>query len=282
MEIKNTLLAVMGLSVGVSAFASEDVSDAVIAAQRAELAAATEGLGFGPQSPRDLDQLEGENSRIFGEAPSSTEMNLCNIHFHEGAEHRGGDFTTFAGNGDGNGFGTGFLFDGELVGREARRFRFPVCQDENGFLETGDTIELHYVYSSALVEPGPGLSSCISPSISNPQLRVEAQVMVMVNDRNAADFRELTKIETVDGFFQAVNIPRDTGFPTKYAGSTTGPSFNTQGSPLQVSWAVRPRVLRVDIASVARWCASNPFDESAAQGVRNLVINPDLLSEVPH
>jgi hypothetical protein len=31
-------------------------------------------------------------------------MNLCNIHFHKNAEHKGGEFTQYAGNGDGDGF----------------------------------------------------------------------------------------------------------------------------------------------------------------------------------
>ena len=32
--------------------------------------------GFGPQTPRDIDQLHGENTRITSLAPSSSEMNL--------------------------------------------------------------------------------------------------------------------------------------------------------------------------------------------------------------
>ena len=79
-----------------------------IAQQRANLALATAGGGFGPQSPRDLDTAVGNNARSYASAPPYSEMNLCNIHFHEGAEHRGGNFTTYAGPGDGKGYGTGF------------------------------------------------------------------------------------------------------------------------------------------------------------------------------
>ncbi len=63
----------------------------------------TDGKGFGPQSPRDIDQSYGVNQRVFGTAPNRSQLNLCNIHFHENAEHKGGNFTTYAGNGDGKG-----------------------------------------------------------------------------------------------------------------------------------------------------------------------------------
>lgn len=65
---------------------------------------------------------------------------------------------------------------------------------------------------------------------------------------------------------------------SKYAGSTTGPSYNEKGSPLQASWSVRPDVMKVSIKSVAKWLEGNAFDEDHAHGVRNLVVNPALLS----
>jgi hypothetical protein len=36
----------------------------------------------------------------------------------------------------------------------------------------------------------------------------------------------------------------------------------------------------VNIESVGRWCQGNVFDEDHAHGVRNLVVNPDLLSRI--
>ena len=69
------------------------VSDEVVAEQRAKLQEATAGKGFGPQAPRDLSVVDGANTIDFGSAPDFALMNLCNIHFHEGAEHRGGEFT---------------------------------------------------------------------------------------------------------------------------------------------------------------------------------------------
>ena len=97
---------------------SKSVSDDVIKSQRDNLATSTNGAGFGPQSPRDIDSIAGTNTRVFQAAPAHTEMNLCNIHMHEGAEHKGGDFTAYNGNGDGKGYGTGFKYSGELSAAE--------------------------------------------------------------------------------------------------------------------------------------------------------------------
>ena len=49
-----------------------------------------------------------------------------------------------------------------------------ICPHETGSLYPGDTIELHYVHTTASVTPGPTLGACLSESIGNPQLRVEA------------------------------------------------------------------------------------------------------------
>jgi hypothetical protein len=65
-----------------------------------------------------------------------------------------------------------------------------------------------------------------------------------------------------------------------YDGSTTGPGYNEKGSPFQVTWSVRPKVIKLDINSVGSWLAENEFDEDHAHGVRNLVMNPDLLSPI--
>ena len=37
-----------------------------------------------------------------------------------------------------------------------------ICPGEHGNLEPGDTIEVHYVHSTAQVEPGPTLGACLS------------------------------------------------------------------------------------------------------------------------
>ncbi len=120
----------------------------------------------------------------------------------------------------------------------------------------------------------------MTEEIKNPQLRVEAVVAVLVNDTNAMSLTQLTDVKQVDGFFQAPNIPDTLGKPVGYAGSTTGPKYNEVASPFQVTWNVRPKVIKLDINTVAAWLANNPFRENHAHGVRNLVINTDLLSPI--
>ena len=265
-----------------AAFASTDdaVSDDEIAHQRAELATNTDGKGFGPQAPRDIDLALGENAILFDTAPLVEDMNLCNIHFHENAEHKGGEFTEYAGNGDGHGYGSGYQYSGQLTESELQATTEDVCPSDHGSLHSGATIEVHYVYSTSQVDPGETLGACFNDAIGNPQLRVEAQVFVLVNDADALDFTSLTAHEKTTGKNQAMNIPTNTGTPIQYAGSTTGPGYNEEGSPYQVSWSVRPQVAKVNIESVGTWCQGNVFEEDHAHGVRNLVQNPNLLSEI--
>jgi len=52
------------------------VEDSVIAAQNEALARNTEGKGFGPQAPRDIDTPAGNNRVAFQAAPDWTKMNL--------------------------------------------------------------------------------------------------------------------------------------------------------------------------------------------------------------
>jgi len=265
------------LSVSASAKA---VSDSVIASQRLALEANTDGKGFGPQSPRDIDQDYGLNERHFSMGPNRSQLNLCNIHFHKNAEHSGGEFTTYAGNGDGKGSNTGYVYNGKLTSSQLKPVSSKICAVKGDALQSGDTLEVHYVYSSAHVQPGPTLGACLAESTMNPGLRVEGQVMVLANDSNALDFKDLAVVEQVNGYFQAPNIPNNMGIPVEYLGSTTGPSYNEKASPLQVSWSVRPKVAVVDINSVGKWCDDNVFNEDHAHGVRNLVTNPKLLTSI--
>ncbi|MCI2282102.1 hypothetical protein L3081_00180 [Colwellia sp. MSW7] len=271
----------MTASFSLMATASDDaVSDGVIADQRTALETNTDGKGFGPQSPRDIDLIEGENTIAFDTAPLAAEMNLCNIHFHENAEHKGGEFTEYAGNGDGHGYHSGYKYTGVLSEAELTETAEDVCPSSHGSLEPGATIEVHYVHSTAQVNPGPTLGACLSESIGNPQLRVESQVFVLVNDENALDFMSLTAHDNATGKNQALNIPTNTGTSIQYNGSTTGPGYNEEGSPFQVSWGVRPKVAKVNIQTVGDWCKGNVFEEDHAHGVRNLVQNAKLLSTI--
>lgn len=267
-------LALLLISTAVSGPVLAHEPQAGVEAQNAALEKNTEGKGFGPQAPRDLNSRKGMNKRVFAPAPAYPQMNLCNIHFHKNAEHKGGQFTTAA---DGE---AGYRYSGKLTAAESRPLDAEACRGEHGALQSGDTIELHYVHSSAQVVPGPTLSSCLSESDSNPQLRVEAQVFVLVNDTKAADFAPFAKTGETNGYQQALNIPRNSGKPVRYAGSTTGPAYNEKGSPLQVSWSVRPRVIKVSAQSVDQWCKGNIFKEDHPHGARNLVVDPRLLSEI--
>ena len=102
-------------------------------------------VGFGPQTPRDIDSLQGENKRAFAMAPSSREMNLCNIHFHKNAEHKAKAFSIYAGDGDGHGYESGYQcnISKELSKAELASTAKPVCKSEHGELKPGDTIEVH-------------------------------------------------------------------------------------------------------------------------------------------
>ncbi|BAP14561.1 hypothetical protein AS19_17100 [Alcanivorax sp. NBRC 101098] len=275
-----TTLPMLASAKEVSAGAHGAVADSVISRQREMLAENTKGKGFGPQSPRDIDATAGNNSRVFTAAPAPTEMNLCNIHFHKNAEHKGGEFTQYAGNGDGHGFHSGYKYSGKLSASELKPVGHDICPSMHGGLAAGDTIEVHYVLSTDQAEPGPTLASCLTDAINNPQLRVEAQVYVLVNDKQALDFERLAQYRRNNGLYQATNIPSNTGTPVQYAGSTTGPGYNEKGSPFQVSWSVHPHVAKVNIESVGKWCKGNVFNEDHAHGVRNLITNLDLLSNI--
>lgn len=279
------LLAASLVPVGVNAKdnhgnVSDQVADQIIEQQREILSKNTKNSAFGPQSPRDIDSSTGTSGITFSVAPVYTAMNLCNIHFHKNAEHKGGEFTQYAGNGDGHGYQSGYRYSGQLSAAELKPTKDEVCPSKHGGLVPGDTIEVHYVHSSARVQPGPTLGACLNDSTNNPQLRVETQVYVLVNDKAALGFGELTQHDLQNGYQQALNIPSNTGKPIEYLGSTTGPSYNEAGSPFQVTWNVRPKVVKVNAESVGQWCKGNTFNEDHAHGVRNLVINPDLLSNI--
>ncbi len=67
---------------------------------------ASQGLctGYGPQTPRDISSPAGANSRLFTSAPAASRMNLCNLHTHTNAEHKGPGFSVSAGSGEHGGW----------------------------------------------------------------------------------------------------------------------------------------------------------------------------------
>lgn len=231
---------------------------------------------YGPQTPRDISSTHGENRRIFGTAPPSTVMNLCNLHFHVNAEHKGPGYSVFAGEGEHGGYKCND--SARLTTAELQAPARSACHG----VKPGDTVEVHWVYSSCDVTPGEGLGSCLGDHCANPTLRVEAQVFLVVNDRGADDFARYTYVgNAVNGLHQPKALPAGTGKPVVFHGSTTGPKYSqAKCSPLKVTWSVRPACAKIDIQSLNKWCEGNVFKEDHAHGVRALVTEPKLLSKI--
>lgn len=232
---------------------------------------------FGPQTPRDIDKKNGTNPQTFSIAPASNKMNLCNIHFHNNAEHKAKDFSIYAGEGEhGHGGGYQCKMSKSLSSAELEKPSRKICKG----LKPGDTIEVHWVHTSCQIKPGAGLGSCLSKKCTNPDLRVETQVFTLVNDKSAMNFNDFAYENNMKGgLHQAKALPKGTGKPVEFIGSTTGPKYTEQTcSPMEVTWAVRPKCAKLDINSLGKWCENNEFSEDHAHGVRKLVTNPKLLS----
>ena len=257
----------------------EPVAEAEPAAEETAAAEASEGelcTAMGPQTPRDISSTEGLNTTTFPMAPAATEMNLCNIHTHTNAEHKGPGYSVFVDATDNGGYAcneTSELTEAELA----------EAPGAYGDVKPGDTIEVHWVHTSCAATPGPGLGACVPEGCEDPLLRVEAQVFLVVNDPNALDFTTMAYGgNVVDGLHQAKMIPSNTGEPVIFRGSTTGPSYDQSTcSPAQVTWSVRPQCAKLDIGSLHRWAESeNVFEETKSHGVRQLVTAPELLSPI--
>ena len=236
---------------------------------------------MGPQTPRDISLKAGLNATMFEMAPAASELNLCNIHTHTNAEHKGPGFSVFVNNTDSGGYACN---DADSLTQEQL---IDPAEGKGAFkgVKPGDTIEVHWVHTSCDITPGEGLGSCLSDTCENPLLRVEAQVFLVVNDpANALDFTMMDYNDAglVAGKHQARYIPNDTGTPVVFRGSTTGPSYTqSKCSPLNVTWSVRPNCARVDISSLHKWAESgNVFNEKKSHGVRQLVTAPELLSPI--
>jgi hypothetical protein len=235
--------------------------------------------GFGPQTPRDIDNHTGEITPGDSLAPGYEKLNLCNIHFHNGAEHKAKAFSVSA-HADSHGHGGGFEcgISKSLGAAELKAPNRYIC----GGLHAGETVEVHWVYSSCDVAPREGLEACVTETCEDPELRVETQVFTLVNDSLALDFNGFSNaIDKVDGVCQARALPDGNGKPVDFPGSTTGSTYDAQKcSTLQVSWSARPQCAKLDINSLAAWCDSNAFNEDHAHGVRPLVTDLSLLSEI--
>ena len=233
-------------------------------------------LDAGPQTPRDITSKVGLNLTDFPLAPASSEMNLCNIHTHTNAEHKGPDFSVFVDASDFGGYAcnaTADLTDAELA---------PAPGAYQGVVP-GQTIEVHWVHTSCAATPGEGLGACVPEGCTDPLLRVEAQTFLVVNDSSAPSFMDYAYGgNVVNDLHQPKAIPISTGTPVLFRGSTTGPSYNQSTcSPAQVTWSVRPKCMKLDINSLHAWAESgNVFNETKSHGVRQLVTAPELLSPI--
>ena len=95
--------------------------------------------GFGPQTPRDIAQPEGENPMIWSLAPEPGQSSLGKIHTHTNAEHKGPGFAMFADPGTHGGYQCN-----ETAGlSEAELEPGPEAQARFGNVKPGDTIEVH-------------------------------------------------------------------------------------------------------------------------------------------
>jgi len=260
---------------------SQDQATPELSADTADQMASADDLclASGPQTPRDIALGSGTNPVLFTMAPESEQMNLCNIHTHTNAEHKGPGFSVYAGDGVNGGYqcnDAADLTEAELTDPTAGTGAFKG-------VKPGDTIEVHWVHSSCDISPGEGLGSCLSETCTDPLLRVEAQVFLVVNDTQALDFNDFVYDENkIDSLHQPKALPADTGTPVVFRGSTTGPSYTQSAcSALHVTWSVRPSCARVDVSSLHAWAAQgNVFNETKSHGVRQLVTAPELLSEI--
>jgi len=273
---KQLVVAIAAVALSTAAFAIDhnyhDAAHEENAAHPAPEAVGPACTGFGPQTPRDIDSKHGDNKVNFVQAPPASEMHLCNIHFHENAEHKAHDFSIYAGEGH-EGYGSGYQCNNSktLSKAELAWKGEGVCKSAHGDLIPGDTIEVHYVHTTCDVPGGKGLGSCVSAKCANPELRVETQVYTLVAE-GGLDFNQIQS---------AADLPTNTGKPVEFVGSTTGPKYSENAcSEYQVTWSVRPSCAKLNIKSVGEWCKGNKYEEDHAHGVRALVKDPSLLSEI--
>lgn len=172
-------------------------------------------------------------------------MNLCSIHDHRNAELKGPGFSTSAGAGTNGGW--------KCSGDESKNLSAAELVDpgrgHGGFgVKPGDSIEVHWVYTSCSVAPGPSLDACTR--CAGAVLRVESQVFLVVNNKaGARHFTSYDHAGTTSGRHQPKALPDDTGTPVVYLGSTTGDKYGKDScSSAIVTWSVRPTCAKLDAA----------------------------------
>ncbi|MCH9651325.1 MAG: cadmium carbonic anhydrase [Deltaproteobacteria bacterium] len=244
----------------------------------------------GPQSGRDVGNAAGTNSISFAKAPPAATMNLCNIHFHRSAEHKAKGYSTSAGAGDHGGWacnGTEPRMGGEEESHGAEMSHGEMSHGKAGTpgckgIEAGDTVEVHWVYTTCDTGPGNGLGNCVSCPEEGRSLRVEARVFQL--EKKGLNFKRFD-YRPGSSPAQPRSLPKAFD-PVTYAGSTTGTSFDDKTcSPFEVTWNVSTECSPLKISTLHKWCGlgdeiNNVFGEKKAHGVRALVTNPEYLSPI--
>lgn len=224
----------------------------------------------GPQAPRDITKTAGSNSITFAKAPAASKMQLCDIHFHRNAEHRAGGYLKLAGEGKHQ----GYVCKGHTPkASHSHQKGKGGCEG----IADGDTVEVHWVFTTCDVKPAHGLGSCFTATCKDPKLRVEARVFFLTNDKTAGDFRKFTDFKSGQ-----ITVPTS-GQTVEYLGSTTGDKYNDGScSPFKVTWSVSPTCSPLNLKSINSWCGKNKnaFEEDHAHGVRRLVTGGKLLSTI--
>ena len=223
----------------------------------------------GPQAPRDVTRSAGGNAVTFAKAPPAGKMHLCDIHFHKFAEHRASGYKKLAGTGDHK----GYFCNGHAPKAHESHGSSHGCHG----IEAGDTIEVHWVFTTCDVKPGPTLGSCFTDTCKHPQLRVEARVFHLTGDKSGGDFGKFSDYSS-----GRVSLPAAQG-AVEYLGSTTGDAYNDGScSPFKVTWNVGSACTPLRMASIDHWCGKdkNAFKEDHAHGVRRLVTDAKLLSSI--
>jgi hypothetical protein len=243
----------------------------------------------GPQSPRDISDKQGTNrNATFALATRMVDMNLCNVHFHRNAEHKGASFNVRAGP-------AGFRCNAKLLPPQAAADPALPNGACGGSVKPGDTIEVHWVFTSCATKPGPTLGACSTEQCSKPTLRVESQVFLVTNgvaqSVDTLKFGELGRAVEQNGKWLPAK-PLPAGSAVRYRGSTTNPAYDeqTRCSPLNVTWNVRQTCALLDIRSLNAWCnaTGSPFrasdggklSEIEGHAARALVKRLDLLSKI--
>ena len=257
----------------------------------------------GPQAPRDIDDQDGTNAETFPSAAlSEAPFNLCNIHYHLNSEHRSSAFSTPAPQIAGKNHGVGFTCSAAPTTKQEPSIRGD-DQGKGGLgegakfqVQVGDTIEVHWVFSTCKVFPGSTLGAClmrrgttlIKDECENPILRVEAQVFTVEPGDEGSDFAQFAHITPFalnpSSAFRT-QLPDTDGGGVEYRGSTTGPKYKSNGSPtsnspFHVTWNVRKDCKKISFNSLKKWGRISErssgqgflvFGETGPHGARELV-----------